>query len=196
MQIAPTPSNEELRLSALRALLILDTPPEERFDRVVQFAAVEFEVPMVAISLVDANRQWFKARIGLEVCETGRDVSFCSHALLEPDVLIVEDAAFDPRFFDNPLVTGPPHVRFYAGAPLRVPGGEVLGTLCLIDTRSRGLDEYERAILRSLRDLAINELLSKPLPAGRGDVLASTALMSTLSAAFAPAGVVAAKQGA
>jgi len=184
MLLAPNPANETARLAALRALLILDTPPEQRFDRIVQFAASEFDAPMVAISLVDANRQWFKAQVGLDVCETGRDISFCSHALLEQDLLIVEDATLDFRFWDNPLVTGAPYVRFYAGAPLRTSGGEVLGTLCVLDQQPREIGDLERSILRTLRDLAMEELTAAPVVRdGRHrDILASTASMDILFA--------------
>ena len=163
MQAAAHPANEAERLAALRALLILDTPPELRFERIVQFAASEFEMPMAVISLVDADRQWFKARVGMNVCGTARDISFCAHALHAADLLIINDALQDPRFADNPLVTAEPRVRFYAGAPLQLPGGEVLGTLCVLDTRPRRLDAIEMAILRSLRDLVLGEITSSTL---------------------------------
>ncbi|MBO9688936.1 GAF domain-containing protein [Roseateles chitosanitabidus] len=163
MMTAPIPDNEADRLQALRELLILDTPPEERFDRIVQFAAEEFGVPIALLSLVDTNRQWFKARFGLAVCETGRDVSFCGHAIHAPEVMVVSDATQDPRFADNPMVLGPPHIRFYAGAPLELTPGVRIGTLCLIDRRRRGMDDTDLAILMSLRDLAVAELLGQPL---------------------------------
>jgi GAF domain-containing protein len=158
---APIPSNDERRLRALRELLILDTPPEERFDRVVQFAAAEFDMPMVLVSLVDAKRQWFKARVGLDSCETDRESSFCGHAIDRPQIMVVEDAHLDPRFHDNPLVLGKPHVRFYAGATLQLPGGEIVGTLCLIDHQPRTLDAVDLAILGSLRDLVVGELVAQ-----------------------------------
>jgi len=154
----PIPDNEQERLALLYELLLLDTPPERRLDKIVEFAAAEFDVPVCLISLVDAKRQWFKARIGLDACETSRDVSFCAHALGGEDVLLIEDALHDPRFHDNPLVTGAPHIRFYAGAPLIMRDGLAIGTLCLIDTRPRTLDKLALAILRSLRDLAVLEL--------------------------------------
>ncbi len=158
MTPAPIPHDDDLRLQALHELLILDTPPEQRFDRIVGFAAAEFELPIALISLVDRERQWFKARVGLDVCETGRDVSFCGHAVHQRSTLVIEDAALDARFADNPLVTGTPHIRFYAGAPLQMADGAILGTLCLIDTRPRRLDEVDLAILGALRDLAVAEL--------------------------------------
>ncbi|WP_414674924.1 GAF domain-containing protein [Massilia sp. CFBP9012] len=158
MHIAAKPDNEAARLAALYELLILDTPPEERFDKIAQFAADEFDMPIVLVTLVDAERQWFKARVGTQVCETGRDVSFCSHAILSDEIMLVEDALQDPRFADNPLVTGAPHIRFYAGAPLALPSGLRLGTLCLIDRRPRTLDALDLGILATLRDLAVMEL--------------------------------------
>jgi len=156
---APIPTNDDERLQALRALLILDTPPEERFDRIVQFAADEFDLPIALVSLVDRDRQWFKAKVGVDVCETGRDISFCGHAIGSNEVLLVPDATLDPRFADNPLVTGPPFLRFYAGAPLETRPGLRVGTLCLIDTRPRTFDAMDLAILQSLRDLLVGELL-------------------------------------
>ena len=166
MKLPPIPENESERLGALRALLLLDTPPEERFDRIVQFAAREFDVPIALISLVDENRQWFKSRVGLDACETSREVSFCGHALSMDAPLVIEDALRDERFADNPLVTGPPRIRFYAGAQLRLPSGLVVGTLCLIDQASRRLDEIDLGILGSLRTLVVEELTARPRAAG------------------------------
>lgn len=158
MQAAPLPDNEAARLAALYELLILDTPPEERFDRIAAFAATEFDVPIVLVTLVDVERQWFKARVGMPLCETGRDISFCAHAILHDGIMVVPDASDDPRFADNPLVTGEPHIRFYAGAPLALPSGARLGTLCLIDRRPRTLDALDLGILGTLRDLVVMEL--------------------------------------
>ena len=123
---APIPPDEEARLQALRELLILDTPPEERFDRITRFAMSEFEVPIATISLVDRDRQWFKSNFGLDACEASRDVSFCGHTILERRFLVVPDALKDERFRDNPLVSGPPWIRFYAGAILRLPFGRIV----------------------------------------------------------------------
>jgi GAF domain-containing protein len=160
--IAPSlPPDEADRLHALRALLILDSPPEERFDRVAAFAANEFDMPVVLVSLVDSERQWFKSRVGTDLCETSREVSFCGHAILSSNLFVVEDALRDPRFADNPLVTGAPNIRFYAGAPLHTPEGQRVGTLCLLDTRPRTLDATERAILSTLRRLVENELAQR-----------------------------------
>lgn len=158
MLAAPLPRNEAKRLEALRALLILDTPPEERFDRISAFAASEFDVPIALVSLVDQDRQWFKSNFGLDVCETARDVSFCGHAINKSEPLVVTDALRDPRFADNPLVTGHPFIRFYAGAGLRLPYGQVVGTLCIMDRRPREFDKLDAAILCGLRDLVVDEL--------------------------------------
>ena len=147
----------------MRELLILDTPPEERFNRIVGFAAEEFDMPIALISLVDERRQWFKARVGLDACETSREISFCGHAIVQSDLFEVLDAALDPRFADNPLVVGAPFIRFYIGAPLALPSGATIGTLCLIDTKPRHFDMLDRAILGTLRDLVVAEL------AGQGE---------------------------
>lgn len=166
--LAPAiPADEPDRLAALREMLILDTPPEERLDKIVHFASTEFNVPIALVSLVDSNRQWFKAKVGLDACETARDISFCGHAILQSDILVIPDALADPRFADNPLVTGGPRIRFYAGAPLLIRSGHAIGTLCLIDTRPRTLDLVELTILSSLRDLLVEEL-SKPAEASHG----------------------------
>lgn len=163
MTPAPIPADEDERLSALRALLLLDTPPEERFDRLARFVAEQLDVPIALLTLVDGQRQWFKARVGLDATETPRDISFCGHSIMKNDLFIVEDASRDPRFSDNPLVTGEPHIRFYAGAPLSAPGGHRIGTLCVIDTVPRTLGPVELSILDALRRLA-NETV-----AGRED---------------------------
>lgn len=161
MMEAPIPANEDDRLHALRQLLILDTPPEERFDRIVSFASQEFDMPMALITLVDADRQWFKASVGLNVCETARGVSFCGHAIMSDETMVVADATKDQRFFDNPFVTAEPHVRFYVGAPLTLPSGQNVGTLCLIDSSPRDMDPVDLAILSSLRDLVVEELINQ-----------------------------------
>jgi GAF domain-containing protein len=158
MKAAPIPASDPQRLQALRELLILDTPAEERFDKIVAFAASEFDMPIALISLVDENRQWFKSKLGIEACETSRDISFCAHALESKDFLVIENPLADERFSDNPLVTGEPHIRFYAGAPLMLPSGYVIGTLCLIDQKPRTLDALDLTILGALRDLVVEEL--------------------------------------
>lgn len=155
---APFPANEAARLRALRALEILDTPAEDRFDRLTRIAQHILQVPIVLISLVDAERQWFKARRGLDASETPRDISFCGHAILGAEIFVVPDAAADERFFDNPLVTQAPDIRFYAGAPLTLSDGMRVGTLCAIDRQPRQLDERQLASLRDLAQCVTDEL--------------------------------------
>jgi sigma-B regulation protein RsbU (phosphoserine phosphatase) len=155
---APVPVDEHDRLADVRALKLLDTRPEERFDRIVRVAARIYNVPIVYVALVDSDRQWFKAKCGLHFDSTGRDVSFCAHAILGDGPLIIPDALEDERFRDNPLVVNPPHVRFYAGHPLRGPGGHNVGTLCLAAPVPRTLDAAERATLSELAGLAEHEL--------------------------------------
>ncbi len=152
-----SPQNEAARLAALRALKILDTPPEQRFDRITAFAKNLFQVPIALVSLVDKERQWFKSRAGLEATETPRSVSFCGHAILAQEVFVIEDATIDERFRDNPLVTGPPFVRFYAGAPLN-SGTLALGTLCLIGHEPRHFDGRDRGLLIGLAGWVEREL--------------------------------------
>lgn len=161
MEFAPIPADEDDRLAALRALLILDTPPEERFDRIAAFAADEFDMPIAMVSLVDADRTWFKSCIGADLREAPRDVSFCGHAVASKKTLVVADASKDARFADNPNVLTGPQVQFYAGACLSLPGGETVGTLCLFDTVPREMDEISLAILNSLRDLVVEQLVAK-----------------------------------
>jgi len=155
---ARMPEHEEARLAALNNLGILDTGPEERFDRITRIASEAFDVPIALVSLVDRDRQWFKSCVGLNAKETPRDMAFCAHAILENEALIVPDAFLDPRFADNPLVTGEPRVRFYAGCPLKLPDGNFMGTLCLIDTQPRQLDDRKINLLRDLGNLAEIEL--------------------------------------
>ncbi len=151
MPAAPLPLDEPARLDELRAFQVLDTPPDPRFEAVIRLATQFFDVPMAAVSLIDEHRQWFKASSGLDLTETPREMAFCSHAILHPDeVLVVEDAAADPRFADNPLVTGQPAIRFYAGAPVIGPAGHALGALCVLDTEPRQLDAAGRARLADL----------------------------------------------
>lgn len=159
MTPAPKLPDEDARLRALQALNLLDTPPEERFDRVVRFAAEQLDMPIALMTLIDRERQWFKSWRGVKVEQTGRDVSFCGHAIVTSDLFVVEDARRDARFADNPLVTGEPHVRFYAGAPLSAPDGHRIGTLCVIDTVPRAFGCLELSILGALRGL-INDSIA------------------------------------
>jgi len=161
MEIAPIPKVESDRLSALRALLIRDTPPEERFDRIAAFAAQEFDVPIALVSLVDGDRTRFKSHFGLDLCEVPPHASFFGQAIASDETLVVPDALLDSRFADNPYVVNPPHVRFYAGACLRMPSGQVVGTLCLHDLIPREMDAISLAILSSLRDLVVEQLVAK-----------------------------------
>ena len=152
------PENETERLQALRALDVLDTPSEDRFDRITRIAQRHFQVPIALVSIVDAERQWFKSKQGLDACETARGISFCGHAILAEDIFYIPNAVEDPRFADNPLVTGGPAIRFYAGAPLHAPNGQRIGTLCIIDDRPRLFSRAELSVLRDLADAVEAEL--------------------------------------
>ena len=174
---ARIPPDEARRLARLVSLEILDTPGEERFDRITRLAARLLDTPIALVSLVDERRQWFKSVFGLDARETPRDVAFCAHAILDAEPLVVENALADPRFAKNPLVTGGPCIRFYAGAPLLVRGGSGVGTLCVIDTRPRVLDEAERQSLADLACIVETELravemvrLIEALERARGEV--------------------------
>ncbi len=147
-----TPPDEEKRLEILRELGVLDTAPEREFDDIVTIARAIFDTKMAHITLIDRDRQWFKSRIGLDVAETSRDVSFCAHAILRDTALVVPDAAEDPRFHDNPAVTGGPKVRFYVGQPIRMADGTAIGTLCVDDAAPR--DEPTQTQLDALAALA------------------------------------------
>ena len=150
--------DEHSRLQTLRSLHILDTRPEECFDRVTRMAKRLLNVPIALVSLVDENRQWFKSIQGLDVTETPRDVSFCAHAILGKSTLVIPDATKDARFADNPLVTGAPHIRFYAGCPIKAPDGQKLGTLCIIDREPRNFDGKDLEALADLASMVEREL--------------------------------------
>jgi PAS domain S-box-containing protein len=158
MKAPEIPSDDVDRVAALCALKVLDTPAEARFDRITRIAQSHFQVPIALVSLVDTDRQWFKSRQGLDATETPRNVSFCGHAILSEGIFHIPDALADPRFADNPLVTGAPHVRFYAGAPLHAPGGKRIGTLCIIDYHPREFNAAQLTVLRDLADAAEIEL--------------------------------------
>ena len=149
---------EAERIAALKHTGLLDTAPEERFDRITRMARDHFKMPIALVSLVDVDRQWFKSRIGTDLTETPRADALCGHAVLADDALIVRDATIDPRFMDNPLVTGSMHLRFYAGVPLRGVGGQRVGTLCIIDYVPREFDERQVEALRDLAQWATLEL--------------------------------------
>ncbi len=154
------PANEAERLHALRALQILDTSHEERFDRVTRMAKRMFGVEISLVSLVDDDRQWFKSAQGLDATETPREISFCGHAINEDGLFIIPNAVEDVRFSDNPLVTDAPNIRFYAGYPLKLRQGINLGTLCLIDSKPRHLDEEDRQLLSDLGAMIEQEIRS------------------------------------
>jgi signal transduction histidine kinase/ActR/RegA family two-component response regulator len=167
MPAAPKPADETARLDALRAYEILDTMPEEAFDELTRLAAHICETPIVLMSLVDSDRQWFKSRVGLDAESTPREESFCAHAILDQHrLLTVPDATLDPRFADNPLVTGDFHLRFYAGAPLVSPTGQPLGALCVIDRVPRELSAVQRDALE-----IIGRQIMTQMEARRGLVL-------------------------
>jgi PAS domain S-box-containing protein len=160
MTAAALPADEAQRLARLRALSVLDSAPEPLFDSLARMAAQIAGTPIALVSLVDDKRQWFKARLGLpEAQETPRDLAFCAHAILGRDVMEVTNARTDPRFADNPLVTGDPHICFYAGAPLTLPSGERLGTLCVIDRAPRQLTPAQRTQLAELAQAVVQALL-------------------------------------
>jgi len=155
-----TPANERQRLQTLRDLKLLDTPPEERFDRVTRLAKQVFGTEIALVSLVDADRQWFKSRQGLEAEETPRDISFCGHAILDDKIMVVNDATDDQRFCDNPLVCGDPNIRFYAGYPLSAPDGNRIGTLCIIDHEPQDISNEQLQLLRELGRMVEEELIA------------------------------------
>jgi GAF domain-containing protein len=148
--IAPIPDNEAQRLAALREYQILDTKAEQAYDDITALAAYLCDVPIATISLVDESRQWFKSKVGVGQAETSRDVAFCAHAILQAEPLIVRDALKDARFADSELVTGDPHIRFYAGFPLSSPEGFALGRLCAIDRKPRRLSAEQMKAMSAL----------------------------------------------
>jgi GAF domain-containing protein len=146
-------SDEKRRVGELEGYGVLDSPNEEEFDAIVRQAAKLLGTPIALISLIDENRQWFKAKVGLEPSETPRSISFCTHAIQGNDVFMVTDARDDARFSSSPLVTGDPNIRFYAGAPLRTPTGKRIGTLCVIDNKARArLTDEQSEMLAALAD--------------------------------------------
>jgi GAF domain-containing protein len=146
MKVAGIPLDESERLLALHRLGLLDTPPTDSLDRITRVAARALQVPILLVSLVDSDRQWFKSRVGLETAQTSREVSFCSHAVLARRPLVVPDTELDERFADNPLVIGAPYVRAYLGVPLFTGNDQPIGTLCAMDTRPRNFNDEQTEI--------------------------------------------------
>lgn len=157
----PLPQNEDQRLKALQSYDVMDTIGEEAFDRITQLASVICGVPIALVSLIDENRQWFKSKVGLDVPETPRDISFCQHAIMGQEIFEIENALEDERFKENPLVQGFPNIRFYAGFPLEDPDGYNLGTLCVIDEKPHKLDESQRLALSVLGKEVVAQLVAR-----------------------------------
>lgn len=177
---APLPTQEARRLEALRQYNILDTPAEQAYDDITALAAYICDVPIALVSLVERDRQWFKSKVGLEVNETSRDVSFCAHAILDKTTMVVNDALEDKRFDDNPLVVCAPNIRFYAGVPLITPSGEAIGTLCVIDHHPRELTEKQQKTLEALARQVVMQLELKRVSAQLADSLEQIKLMEGL----------------
>jgi DNA-binding LytR/AlgR family response regulator len=154
----PVPANEAERVEALKSYEVLDSAPEEAFDGLTRLASYICETPVSLISLIDSQRQWFKSKLGLDVPETPRDISFCQYAILQNDIFEVEDATQNELFRSNPMVTGDPNIRFYAGAPLINADGFSLGTLCIIDTIPKHLTEQQRDALLTLAREVVSHL--------------------------------------
>lgn len=155
---SPVPADESERLDALRQYDVLDTPPEPEFDALAALAAGICGAPISLITLLDADRQWIKARCGADIAQTPREMAFCAHAILQPDVFVIPDAREDRRFSENPMVTQAPHIRFYAGAPLVTGSGHALGTLCVLDHVPRSLSAEQRQALRALSQQVVAQL--------------------------------------
>ncbi len=181
MQQPIIPANEPERIQALVNTTLLDSADEPRFDRLTQLVQLCLGAEIVLISLVDSDRQWFKSRQGLDACETGRDISFCGHAILSNDIFEVSDALLDERFADNPLVTSAPFIRFYAGAPLQITNQNI-GTLCIISVQPRQLTLSERQILRQFADAIEQEIIDRLQQHAEQDLKASRDQFRTLVA--------------
>jgi GAF domain-containing protein len=168
------PANEAERLLALHRLGLLDTPPSESFDRITSLAAQSLRVPILLLSLVDESRQWFKSRVGLDVQETARDISFCGHVVFERRPIVVGDATRDARFAHNPLVTGTPYIRAYMGIPLFTLDGQPIGTLCAIDIQPRHFRSLEIETLTKFASIVEETIHAAELVARMAALLEAT----------------------
>lgn len=176
----PVPPDEPERLEALQRYHVLDTEPEREFDDIVRIASRICDTPVALITLLDEDRQWFKARMGLEISETDRRLAFCSHTIMGRSPMVVEDAARDGRFADNPLVAGAPGVRFYAGAPLVTPDGFGLGSLCVIDLEPRKLDSSRVSALEALARTVVRQLELRRTTRQLGEALERASTLSRM----------------
>jgi GAF domain-containing protein len=158
LMAAASLATEAARIAALNRYAILDSEPEESFDDLVTLAAHICQTPIAMLSLVDDHRQWFKSKVGVQVRETPRDSSICAHAIKQGDLFIIPDTLKDERFRENPLVTGEPHIRFYAGTPLVNEDGYALGTLCVVDREPRELDPAQKEAITALGRLALRQM--------------------------------------
>ncbi len=158
MPLYPTGPGETDRCATLRDLGILDTPSDDNFDAAVKLASLSLGAPVALVALIDEHREWFKAITGWQTREAQREVAFCNYTILQDDVLVVEDATLDPRFSQNPLVTGAPHIRFYAGVPIGLDDEQHLGTLCIIDTKPRTFSKKDAELLKELGQVVSNLL--------------------------------------
>ena len=168
---APKGEDEKRRMAALKRLKILETPLEERFERITRIVCKSMDVPISAVSLVDEDRQWFKSIQGINAPETPRSVAFCAHAILDDQALVVEDALEDERFHDNPLVTDDPSIRFYAGVPIEIEDNIRIGTLCAIDRKPREAKQEELDLLRDLADMVRAELTTIALSEAHAELI-------------------------
>lgn len=177
---AALPPGEPTRLAALKDYKVLDTEPERAFDEIVHLASHICGTPTSLVSLIDERRQWFKAKVGMDALETPREFAFCAHSILKHGTTVVEDASQDARFASNPLVTGDPHIRFYAGAPLVTPAGHALGTLCVIDREPRHLSESQLRALAGLSLLVVEQLELRRVSARLAEELENVRMLGRL----------------
>jgi GAF domain-containing protein len=172
----PLDPNEMLRLSAIQQLEVAKRIPDAAVDRITAFAREHFRVPICLVTIVESERQLFLSRQGLDRTETPRNMSFCTHAILTSEVMVVQNAKADPRFKDNALVTGPPYIRFYAGAPLTYEGDVRLGSLCLIDQKPRSFSKGEQAELMMLAEHVVSIILARSMGLSEPDISAALSL--------------------